>query len=82
MAGMLMWCGRNLTHYHNASGMWYIQTDTEDVVADGARGRDSVRLHSKKNFTYGIFVMELKHIPDGCATWPAWWMMNDPWPEY
>jgi hypothetical protein len=52
------------------------------VVDDSARGRDSVRLHSKATFTHGVFIMEVEHIPAGCATWPAWWLTNDPWPSH
>ena len=26
--------------------------------------------------------MAATHIPTGCGTWAAWWMYNEPWPDY
>lgn len=73
---------RNLTYYDAATGLWYLQTDAVSAVEAGARGRDSVRLHSRSTFDRGLFVMEVEHIPAGCGTWPAWWLTNDPWPTH
>jgi hypothetical protein len=45
-------------------------------------GRASVRLESKSTWNEGLFVMSLSHMPQGCGTWPAWWMvllMIDQW---
>eukprot|EP00192_Tetraselmis_astigmatica_P006347 CAMPEP_0117675266 /NCGR_PEP_ID=MMETSP0804-20121206/15509_1 /TAXON_ID=1074897 /ORGANISM="Tetraselmis astigmatica, Strain CCMP880" /LENGTH=510 /DNA_ID=CAMNT_0005484249 /DNA_START=233 /DNA_END=1766 /DNA_ORIENTATION=+ len=72
----------NLSYYDEATGLFYLKTDDTNVVPEGARGRDSIRLHSDRNFTYGVFIAGVRHMPEGCGTWPAWWMMQDPWPEY
>jgi hypothetical protein len=44
--------------------------------------RNSVRLSSKTTWNQGLFVMEFSHMPTGCGTWPAWWMVNsgNSWP--
>jgi len=49
-------------------------------VASG-RGRASVRLTSKKTFNYGLFIIDLSHMPTGCGTWPAWWSVGPGWPN-
>jgi len=50
-------------------------------VASG-RGRDSVRLESKKTFSSGLFIIDLTHMPAGCGTWPAFWTCGPSWPNY
>jgi len=48
-------------------------------VASG-RGRDSIRLESKKTFNSGLFIIDLIHMPVGCGTWPAFWTVGPNWP--
>ncbi len=52
------------------NGAVYIGTDMSNVAS--GRGRNSVRLQSKKSWTGGLFIMDLSHMPAGCGTWPAW----------
>eukprot|EP00873_Tetraselmis_striata_P003400 jgi/Tetstr1/423664/TSEL_014299.t2 len=73
---------RNLTYYDAAAGLWYLKSAAGEAAQPGGRGRDSVRLHSRDTFMYGVFVAEVVHIPAGCGTWPAWWLTNDPWPSH
>ncbi|CZR56468.1 related to mixed-linked glucanase precursor MLG1 [Phialocephala subalpina] len=41
------------------------------------RGRASVRIESKKNYTRGLFVADLAHMPSStCGVWPAFWTVN------
>jgi len=49
-------------------------------VASG-RGRDSVRIESKKSFNGGLFLIDLEHLPTGCGTWPAYWTYGPSWPN-
>eukprot|EP00727_Mastigamoeba_balamuthi_P001778 m51a1_g11598 putative endo- -beta-glucanase (461) ;mRNA; r:117222-118761 len=44
-------------------------------------GRGSVRIESKSSFNTGLFVLDLNHMPTGCATWPAFWMYGPNWPD-
>ena len=45
------------------------------------RGRNSVRITSKQNFTGGLFIIDLVHMPSGCGTWPAFWTCGSSWPN-
>ena len=57
----------------------FIGTDVTNVITDGS-GRPSVRLESKARFNDGLFVIKLSHMPTGCGTWPAFWLVGDNWP--
>ena len=51
------------------------------MVTNG--GRQSVRISSKKSYNPGTLVIaEIAHMPTGCGTWPALWMLGGPqeWP--
>lgn len=44
--------------------------------------RDSVRLEGKKRFNRGLFILDVRHMPDGCGVWPAFWMTDEAaWPR-
>jgi len=62
-------------------GSVYIGTDMKTVVPASSRGRDSVRISSKATYRYGLFIMDLTHMPTGCGTWPAWWLVGPNWPS-
>ncbi|KAL8932952.1 MAG: hypothetical protein Q9216_006597 [Gyalolechia sp. 2 TL-2023] len=50
-------------------------------VASG-RGRNSIRLTSKAQYTHGLVVLDLAHMPGSiCGTWPAFWMTGPDWPS-
>ena len=43
--------------------------------------RDSLRLEGKRNFNRGLFIVDVRHMPAGCGTWPAFWLTDeDNWP--
>ncbi|KAF2281362.1 uncharacterized protein EI97DRAFT_27378 [Westerdykella ornata] len=45
------------------------------------QGRPSVRLSSKKTYNSGLLVvLDVSHMPTGCGTWPAFWMVGPNWP--
>ena len=49
-------------------------------IATGS-GRESVRIRSKDSFHEGLFVIDVHHLPEGNAVWPAFWMVGpSPWP--
>ena len=49
-------------------------------VASG-RGRNSLRLSTKKIYNHGLVILDLAHMPGGaCGTWPAFWMLGPNWP--
>lgn len=47
---------------------------------DSGRYRDSVRVHSKKHYNGGLFVLDADHVPTGCSSWPAFWFCGPNWP--
>ncbi|KAL8744426.1 MAG: hypothetical protein Q9184_008000 [Pyrenodesmia sp. 2 TL-2023] len=50
-------------------------------IASG-RGRTSIRLTSKAQYTRGLVVVDLAHMPGSiCGTWPAFWMTGPNWPN-
>jgi len=59
----------------------YMGCDHTSNVASGARGRDSVRITSKKAWNSGLFIIDLSHMPFGCGTWPAYWTVGPNWPN-
>ncbi|KAJ1555937.1 hypothetical protein HK405_010218 [Cladochytrium tenue] len=56
-----------------------IGVDTTNVYTSS--GRPSVRLTSSKSYNAGtVFVVDLAHMPFGCGTWPAVWLVGPNWP--
>ncbi|KAI4251471.1 MAG: hypothetical protein LQ352_004833, partial [Teloschistes flavicans] len=50
-------------------------------IASG-RGRNSIRLTSKAQYTHCLVVLDLTHMPSSiCGTWPAFWMTGPNWPN-
>ena len=37
-------------------------------------------LQSKSQYDAGLFVIDLEHMPTGCGTWPAFWLVGPSWP--
>lgn len=48
------------------------------------RGRASIRVQSKKRYTHGLFVLDIKHMPgSNCGSWPAYWLVDERgWPTW
>ncbi|KAK3636418.1 hypothetical protein LTR56_014205 [Elasticomyces elasticus] len=57
-----------------------ISVDTTNVWPNGGPGRPAVRLISDNTYTYGLFIIDLDHMPWGCGTWPAYWLLGPWWP--
>lgn len=48
-------------------------------TADGPR--NSIRLEGNRRFNRGLFIIDLRHMPAGCGTWPAFWLTDEAnWP--
>lgn len=56
--------------------------DSKNIVGPDSRGRDSIRISSKWAFDESVVIIDLEHMPYGCATWPAFWTLSQegPWP--
>jgi len=62
-------------------------TNTSSVYVGSLFGQNapvkSVRLHTNKVFQEGhIFVIDVKHVPVGMGTWPAFWSYGPFWPKW
>ncbi|EIN06365.1 endo-1,3(4)-beta-glucanase-like protein [Punctularia strigosozonata HHB-11173 SS5] len=69
----------NLTYASQHS--FVIRADHTTVLSDSDPGRQSVRIRSKRVFTTHAVVMDIRHMPQGCATWPAAWeTLESDWP--
>ncbi|ORY08221.1 concanavalin A-like lectin/glucanase domain-containing protein [Clohesyomyces aquaticus] len=52
-----------------------------DTTNNSPNGRSSIRLTSKKSYNNGLVVLDVEHMPTGCGTWPAFWMVGPSWPK-
>ena len=50
--------------------------NNRSVVPQTVRGRQSVRLESKRRYNEGLFIITLSHAPVSCGSWPALWMFG------
>jgi hypothetical protein len=57
-----------------------ISVDTTNTWPSGGPGRPAVRLISDNTYTHGLFILDLNHMPYGCGTWPAFWLLGPDWP--
>ncbi|KAF2228645.1 glycoside hydrolase family 16 protein, partial [Viridothelium virens] len=65
----------------NASSI-YMGVDTLHTYPTNGAGRPSVRISSNNNYTHGLFILDLNHMPYGCGTWPAFWTVGPDWPSH
>ncbi|KDN39989.1 hypothetical protein RSAG8_08438, partial [Rhizoctonia solani AG-8 WAC10335] len=59
----------NLTYASDSK--FVMRADSINLVKPGSRGRDSIRISSKKYYEDSVLVLDLTHMPTGCGTWPA-----------
>jgi hypothetical protein len=66
-----------------SSNKFVMRVDDKNPISAGARGRDSVRIVSMQAYGVSMVVLQLTHMPEGCATWPAFWSLSaaGPWPK-
>eukprot|EP00970_Alexandrium_tamarense_P020670 scaffold15487_cov200-Alexandrium_tamarense.AAC.1 len=44
--------------------------------------RSSIRLEGKTRFERGLFLLDVRHMPNGCGVWPAFWLTDEAsWPR-
>lgn len=54
-------------------GSIYMGVDHTNVST--GRGRNSIRIESKKVYNHGLFIIDLAHMPEAqCGVWPAYWL--------
>ncbi|KAG8923703.1 hypothetical protein FRC01_012459 [Tulasnella sp. 417] len=62
---------KNLTF--TSSDTLIMRTDYTTVLSASDPGRNSVRIQSKKQYGTSVTILDLRHMPEGCGTWPAFW---------
>jgi len=71
---------KNNGYINSNNGKAYIGVDHSSVA--GNAGRRSVRLESKKQFSNGLLILDLAHMPGSiCGSWPAYWTFGNNWPN-
>ncbi|KAF9479575.1 glycoside hydrolase family 16 protein [Pholiota conissans] len=48
-----------------------MRADYTTILSPDGPGRDSVRIISKKTYNATVMIFEMRHMPEGCGTWPA-----------
>lgn len=65
-----------------SDGSLYMGVDHSSTIDPNGVGRDSVRIESKGFYDYGLYVVDVAHMPGSiCGTWPAFWSVGPSWPE-
>ena len=69
-----------LVSYSSSAGEYSMFAESEKMAFScGADGRNAIRLASKKVWrSSGLFSIDLSHMPSGCGTWPAFWLVAAP----
>ena len=61
----------------NFAGANYMGVDN---TSQPTTGRPSMRITSTKTYNKGLFIADIAHMPVGCGTWPAFWLIGPDWP--
>ncbi|KAI8066318.1 beta-1,3-1,4-glucanase [Gongronella butleri] len=61
-----------------SGGVVTMKADSTNVTPNG---RPSVRITSNNSYNTGLFIMDASHMPVGCGTWPAYWLVGPNWPN-
>ncbi|KDQ07528.1 glycoside hydrolase family 16 protein [Botryobasidium botryosum FD-172 SS1] len=69
----------NLTYAHGNTLI--LRADDKTKLSSSGAGRKSVRIASNKKWTNSVTVLDVRHMPVGCGTWPAFWTVGDDWPN-
>ncbi|TFK32346.1 laminarinase [Crucibulum laeve] len=69
---------QNLTY--SSGDHFVLRADSKKVLSASGAGRNSVRLQSNKAYTTSVMVFNIRHMPQGCGTWPAVWTVGANWP--
>ena len=74
---------RSLVIMHVAyDDSFIMRADSYSTVQPGSNGRNSIRIQSMAAYGESLIILDLRHMPEGCATWPAFWTKSaaGPWP--
>jgi hypothetical protein len=58
-----------------------MRADSTTVLDPAGPGRKSVRIKSNKSYKEHVVVFDVRHMPEGCGTWPSAWEVDEAnWP--
>ncbi|KAB5591106.1 Endo-1,3(4)-beta-glucanase [Ceratobasidium theobromae] len=63
---------QNLNLTFASSDTFIMRADSTTVLSTSGPGRNSVRIVSKKQWSTHVEIMDVRHMPQGCSTWPAY----------
>lgn len=64
------------------NGSVYLGVDHVAKLDPNGKGRDSVRVGSKKFYDKSLVIADIAHMPgSACGTWPAFWSVGKEWPS-
>ncbi|TFK26582.1 2 beta-glucanase [Coprinopsis marcescibilis] len=58
-----------------------LRADSWTELRSDGPGRNSFRLKSNRKYQTSVMVFDIRHMPQGCGTWPAVWTVGDDWPN-
>jgi hypothetical protein len=60
-----------------------MRADWYSTVSPNATGRNSIRIESRAAYGESLSILDMRHMPWGCGTWPAFWTKSaaGPWPN-
>ncbi|KIL60802.1 glycoside hydrolase family 16 protein [Amanita muscaria Koide BX008] len=65
-----------------SSNDFILRADSWTVLNPSGPGRNSFRIRSIKTYTTAVMVFDIRHMPEGCGTWPAVWTTDESnWPN-
>ncbi|KAH9475563.1 putative glycosidase C21B10.07 [Psilocybe cubensis] len=87
--GRVVYVDEKTSVQHNLTYAKYnsfvLRTDNKAILDPDGPGRESVRIITKKSYTTHVAVFDVRHMPQGCGTWPAIWSTTAPpdpsWPN-
>ncbi|THU77007.1 endo-beta-glucanase, partial [Dendrothele bispora CBS 962.96] len=70
---------QNLTYA--SSDHFVLRADFKNTLDPNGPGRNSVRLQSNQQYETAVMIFNIRHMPQGCGTWPAVWTVGANWPN-
>jgi hypothetical protein len=64
-----------------ANNTFVMSVDSTTTLSSTGPGRNSVRLQSVQSYNTHTVVVDVAHMPQGLATWPAFWEVGPNWPN-
>ncbi|KAH7913973.1 glycoside hydrolase family 16 protein [Hygrophoropsis aurantiaca] len=64
-----------------SSDTFIMRADYTTYLQPSDPGRNSVRIVSNQQYSILAAIFDMRHMPEGCGTWPAIWTVGADWPN-